>query len=1242
MEDWDFLQIAQKTQGKREKKTLRRILSFLLVIVLAVSLIPLSSVVRAETNVITQNGGQVTYEEDVTLSVSEADDWYIYIPSADVWALFDEDTDETTLTAAMVYPLGDTVQVKTSTAEEVSVAVDLETVEAEEAELYSNSMTLFGSGFANSAADTYNVVVNYIFSDNTVAAEPSVYTVEAGEALEEHISLPQITGYDPYVEDGEESQTTLDLVYDEINENIIINVVYKPAQVTYTVRHYLQNAENDEYTLDLVETKTGFTEDVPTDLALSYDGFYALPVEEAALAADGSTILEVYYDRNYYLMNFKLGGGSGQDPIYGKYGKAVTVKEPTRSGYSFAGWDVTPPSTIPLGNSTYTAQWTAESTQYKVVYWLKDPGTDHYSYLGSDIQYADTGMLVSASDNIPDSIAGENAGVIIYNAERSDADVEVNGDGDTIVNVYYDRETYDIKFYEYDSSASGYTYVYTSSGTNGTSMYGLVNGEYVALTRVRSGRNYYYYYTNSAGTQTRYTGTRYTRSSVAGQWVENRDLRITAEYGQDVSSLWPSEVDSSYNTMWGTTYNGRTAGSPYVSGVSAMPIGGATYYSTGTPTGTYTMNVIYMIESVDEPGTYIEHHTDTFKSNSTKWYTTEEDHYGIDGFTYTNNLPDGSGFTYVGNYTYQAVFYYDRNEYSITYISVDETLTSDADGNDLTAAAYTNIPYETELSGYDIEPPYPSVYPIGAYEFAGWYDNADLVGDPFDFDSEMGIGNITLFAKWTPVTHTVTVYQDLTAMENGDEPLAAETAAHGDIAATPDTPESENYSFVGWFYTNEYGEEVPFLFSDTPITRDISVYAKWTSDVLVPYTVHFVDEETGEEVAPSLTGYGLAGSTKTFSAASDTLYDDYASGYFPYTPSHSILLDIKAQSDPALNEYTFYYVHKDSVPYTVRYVDARTGEELYPEKYVSENKNAKVTEKFIPIDGYVPDRYQKSLIVSAADEEANVITFYYTADDLHAYYLTNYYIEDDNGGYRLYNALETFGTIGETAEAAEIDIPGYTLNPDAEGTVRSAVITAEGTELNLYYDRNTYPYKIRYLETKTNAVLAEEVTGTAKFDSTITADPIEIEGYTYLESSKNSIQIVRDTDDIEYNVITLYYEIEQAHIDYVAVGEGTVSRGNESVAKKSGIAQGSTAQADENAVFLGWYADEACTELLSKDLSYAPEKGEDGYEDATYYAKFAHIIQLPWTGGNSILFFSILGAALAAVGPIWMKVRKKL
>lgn len=241
-----------------------------------------------------------------------------------------------------------------------------------------------------------------------------------------------------------EEPFTADLVY---------RVEYHPAEVQYKIRYFFQNIYDDLYVenADLVKTslgktsyplvENGYTGKHPDKnyTEAQFSGFTSLYYEPEFIAADGSTIFEVYYERNYYLMEFDCNEGYGTDTVYVRYGTYISVPDPVRSGWVFAGWDLVKtddpnntadlgteildgnnastgfhtgdgtknalPSAMPAYNSAYKALWAQGDTTYSVAYWILD-SNGNKTYIGGRTENASSGITVSGKHDLGTKASG--------------------------------------------------------------------------------------------------------------------------------------------------------------------------------------------------------------------------------------------------------------------------------------------------------------------------------------------------------------------------------------------------------------------------------------------------------------------------------------------------------------------------------------------------------------------------------------------------------------------------------------------------------------------------------------------------------------------------------------------------------------------------------------------------------------------------------------------------------------------
>ena len=1116
---------------------------------------------------------------------------------------------------------------------------------------------------------TYNVVIHYVFENGEMVADPYTASLAAGTSFSATVTFPVVQGYLPYVGEAAETSSSIELNYTNIQEDHTITVVYKPTNVDYTVIHYQQNVDNDQYTEVERETRQGLTNSPVPEVAWDKDddtennpeGFYSLLYEKPAIAADGSTVVEVYYDRIYSLMLFDLDGGYGVEPIYARYGTPIgNVGTPTKAGYTFKGWSedgmtvVDLPDEMPAANKTYKALWQPDNTaKVTIVFWGENADDEEYSYLdsaevnvkpGTEFTYSEDGFLICGQkEHTHDDTCytcGQSSHTHSTDCYAGVGDRAITGSTGKPKNPA-EGQVYEGKFDTY-IYIKGTWYYYTGSTASGSiapTICGKTEGTHTHTDAcLGCGKTEHTHtsscYMGSAGLDPKlWTFVRSDTVTVAADGSSvvnvyydrttftltfrasnNTVATITDKWGADIHTMFPIVGTN------GTTYKGTEWKVPdgcqtfkpgtNVLSIDTMPSENITFTRNNTDD---SATLYYYVESLDGTGAH-EHggkKYDLYKTvylpNSGRLTESEEFHEII-GFTKGDYYPS----TIFNKVSKEMYLYYTRNSFDIVFYNPTELIHTEE-----------NIPYQKNLSSYAYVPTddqVPAKYEPGSVTFAGWYLNPECSGEEFVFSAHTmpaGPNNVngevalSLYAKWVPVTHTVEFYLDKAALEAGTklDTHPDQTVSHGSLVdPAPADPANGSYTFVGWFYLDN-GVEKAFDFANMPVNKDLKVYGKWSSNTLMEYTISYKLQGTDTEIAAPTTGSGLAGVTKTFEAKGGAdLYDGYQEGYFPVVKSHSLTIDI---DDPTKNIFTFEYIQKDAVPYTVKYLNKATGEPVSPEKTVSDNRKAVVTETFVPVSGMMPDAYQKRLVVSAEEGAVNEIIFYYTEDTTHAYYKITHYTQNTDGAtWTEYASSQAVGDIGTTYTADPLTIPGFTHDPAVSGTVASGKLTAGGLELKLYYIRNEYPYQVRYLEQGTGKPLADPKDGKGRYGAVISEAAISIEDYDLVTSTPQTlnIRIEESQTEAKLNVITFYYQEQDVTIQYQVVGPegcGTVTLASETVKVLSGTAIGSTATASsEEYRFVGWYSDAACTNRVSADSKYVPEKVDGKNVAATYYAKF--------------------------------------
>lgn len=228
---------------------------------------------------------------------------------------------------------------------------------------------------------------------------------------------------------------------------------WKAAKVSYTVIHWWENADNDEYSFHESQELQGLTGATTTAAAKSYTikgknihgkdtsdkVFTATTIEQKTIKGDGSTIVNVYYKRKTYTMHFKKRQYSRTDlsTITKKWGQSISKKEwPAYNGNG--NWQISDSrylaytSTMPMNDSTLWS--TSGYYTYNAYYYVQKVDGSGY-----ELHHTDTIMM----DSNP-KIGNEDC-YAIAGFTYSHGDPGVGGYYKN-AKFYYTRNSYNLKF----------------------------------------------------------------------------------------------------------------------------------------------------------------------------------------------------------------------------------------------------------------------------------------------------------------------------------------------------------------------------------------------------------------------------------------------------------------------------------------------------------------------------------------------------------------------------------------------------------------------------------------------------------------------------------------------------------------------------------------------------------------------------------------------------------------------------
>ena len=967
----------------------------------------------------------------------------------------------------------------------------------------------------------YYITLKYVYQNGNTAA--TNYTTTLTEGEEYNIDTEELEGYTASVENvsgiatKEELEKLKELDYVEIDNSVeglykvSYIIKYVPARSLYKVEHYLQNLDGS-YSIvadDTVTNSNSYVGDIVKAETNNYEGYtlnHSISTLEDAVEVNGTLVLKAYYDRKTYYIYWDSQEGTYYNPTPVTYGADISNigadKIPEKSGYVFVRWEETTGQsfgTMPNQNLQYVAVWEKEKTSYTITYWVENANNDGFTNTGNyTISNIDTESFINLEStevkNYIDTgfenlVTSEYIDYYYYDEEKTkdaiDGDFNsypIKRDGTTIINVYYRRNIYTLRFMIGRDDTGVNQISHSTQGSVSSSGWTTVEEAPYII------KNNTTYYTN--------------------------EYTIKAKYGADISELWPSVDDAIDNVSngstkyyfisWGTQ-NSSESNSYWQNHTNKNILGiyGTmseeliidktdtsaehlliAYWSTNARYFKYH----YMFEKLDQTETT----NYTFTNNGVKKYY-EEGQVAVVRSTNTAGNLSGAALAnkkLVGKYTeatgqgsscestaVDIYFYYDLDEHIITLYNVNQNVVPNFTTDELSELAKVGINIENNqiVAKYganiqvlnklrDSFDKYDNFkYPltlIGKKDkvFDKWYLEPNYLTE-MDWEDTNLItieDNLTLYAKWADPTYDIVFDLDGGTWEDSDSSYVEENGNYkkvideGTILTEPTAPKKSGYKFTSWMYeldVNGYKVEIPYLFgASQKIYDDLKLIASWTpEEKYVSYFVNYIKAEYDEsgKVINDITKYKeiiKIADTKQVdnilfnSVISETALDVivYKGEEYYIADAASRTLTVNAENDED-NVIYFFYSNLLEIEYTVYYLENgdeyEVGEIPDESRMIADPKHVVVqtskgsfyTETALDIGGYTPVGSWTKSIQLVSDFSQNTLYFYYEPNQEKGNYNINFYFMNENGAYNITptETIKVTGPVGKILYAED-------------------------------------------------------------------------------------------------------------------------------------------------------------------------------------------------------------------------------
>ena len=738
-----------------------------------------------------------------------------------------------------------------------------------------------------------------------------------------------------------------------LDQALTLHAVWTPNNNTrYTVIHWLENADDNEYSYAESEPMTGATGAQTSAAAKNYTGFTAQDITQQTIAGDGSTIVSVYYKRNEYTIIFYLDepiyecgkeehthswkcyswgnltckkeehthtsacGTITQITITAKYDANISDQWPTVNGSST--WRTTKNGStsqvniekMPLNGASFYGPQTGSSSESAHYYVEVLPGETGETVSGRTykLHHTDTspgtGYSVTVEDQYP--ITG-----FTFNAEIS---TKLKADYDN-AKFYYTRNSYNIVY------VSGGQTVNTASKKFEESIADA--GSYTPPVKPAGMEDYDFggWHADPAGEQA-YTFT--------GKTMPAQNVTVYAKWNK------PAYTGTIYLTIEGTTGSSITL---------------------NVPKG-------------DTIETALNEKQAEIMAQVGEGYTWRGWRTGKDGTGEPFN-PQTQITTDVTLYPY----YTKDGTFTVEYVSGKNDVTAPVDGKSYAEDSFADLMSPGKLVADD-----------GEY-FLGWSDGAATYQPRDKYQIKSNHANernvITLTARWGARPAGTTLTYKANGGVGADE--VENLANNATVTTRPGTTFSRvGYTFKGWD-TDPKGEGS--IAPNTQVQVDNKdgenvLYAIWTANTDTKYTVEFYYQNTDGTYTLNHSDERTTTTDTTVSVTeADKAAKENGKYVFEADNKNNVLFGVVAGNGSLVLKLYFklntasYTIHHYLNGTTVKVAEDQTGAMTIGEKLTANKSDALyLAYAAAEVASYAPSQ----TITIAADESENVITVYYT------------------------------------------------------------------------------------------------------------------------------------------------------------------------------------------------------------------------------------------------------------------------